>query len=1151
MSDASLPSDSVNTTPQIQQSGTGDRNQIIAKISGGTAIANVDKLIQHFHLSPQEVLSLENFWHNCSQETDPPFSPSLVIGGREQIRDRIISWLRGNPSAFTLQGDSQEEAIAFLAAVVQRLETEERTKVLPRAVVVNGATSWQNLITSSEPLILIARLKEPEGIGRAIQQGHHVFVPSGRVSSESNNHLPRIVRDAAEQALKEMGVSHDEAGRLATLARRSLSALRRKQAIARNIQQPAWSQPQEASVLLFPLLVSAWDDTCEGDRNALAQLSGLPYKTLQTHLVRWANEPDPPLRRVGDIWMIAAQEDAWRLIARYLTDDDLRRFKDVTLAVLSELDPAFELPPEQRYAAAVYGKILNRSKYLRDGISEMLALMATLSSEISLFMANQTGEEVANRIIWQLMEKAKDSATLWASLAYQLPLLAEAAPGILLDAITKGLARENPILVSLFQDKTSDAAFMSSSPHTGLLWALETLAWNPDYLSQATLHLARLTRLDPGGHLANRPAKSLRDIFICWHPNTTASFPSCLGVLDTIRKHEPDVAWNLLMSLLPQLYSIVSPTHGTKWRDWVPDSRTPITEQEYAETTDEILERLISDADGNITRWCNLIISARGMNLNQQETLLNSLEALNSQRFSSEELVQMSDCLRKETIDYHEYSDAKWAMPIEHVRRLEAVLARFEPDSLIDRHRWLFKDGVELRGIRNISWQERERIVGNLRTEALQEILNSQGWDGVTQLAQQAKEPSLVGITLAKSQLLPIDLGLFLRENLWSSNQWRNALARSYVSVQSHNQGEEWIKDCLNTNLCTWSAEEYGDFLLCIPFNVYLLERLDTSPPETQSYFWNRVQDFDFLGIDNASRVLNHLLEFGRPHLAVDRIEWALMQIPDLFSPEQIAEVLEVAVKTTPDQNFDPSSFMYNSAELMNYLEKTEISRDQLASLELMYFRIHEHYRRPKILFDKLAKNPELFVEALQYIFPAKNEPVTEDSDEKDKNNLSIAEFARHLLEKWKQMPGVLEDGSVDAEALRSWVMRVRELASECGRGKIADIYIGHSLAFSPLDPDGAWPHSSVRDLIQELENPTIENNWRTQIFNNRGFTLRSLTDGGIQKRTLADKYETYVRQIRDQWPRPAAVLREIADGYRQQALGEDVGAELTQDFWR
>lgn len=62
--------------------------------------------------------------------------------------------------------------------------------------------------------------------------------------------------------------------------------------------------------------------------------------------------------------------------------------------MLSELNPAFELPPEERIMAAIYGKVLTRSNWLREGILEILALMATLSPDIS-FHANRSGEDVA------------------------------------------------------------------------------------------------------------------------------------------------------------------------------------------------------------------------------------------------------------------------------------------------------------------------------------------------------------------------------------------------------------------------------------------------------------------------------------------------------------------------------------------------------------------------------------------------------------------------------------------------------------------------------------------------------------------------------------------------------------------------------------
>jgi hypothetical protein len=152
-------------------------------------------------------------------------------------------------------------------------------------------------------------------------------------------------------------------------------------------------------------------------------------------------------------------------------------------------------------------------------------------------------------------------------------------------------------------------------------------------------------------------------------------------------------------------------------------------------------------------------------------------------------------------------------------------------------------------------------------------------------------------------------------------------------------------------------------------------------------------------------------------------------------------------------------------------------------------------------------------------------------------------------LYSWKLLPG-RNDKDIDALVLHTWIVRVRELAVDCDRKEIADIHIGHILSFAPVDPDGAWPHQVVREIIEELASPDIENGWQTQIANNRGVTSRRPTDGGGQENALAAQYDDYANQIGDVWPRTANVLRTIAENYRGEAKREDLQAELTQDLW-
>ena len=70
------------------------------------------------------------------------------------------------------------------------------------------------------------------------------------------------------------------------------------------------------------------------------------------------------------------------------------------------------------------------------------------------------------------------------------------------------------------------------------------------------LALARLAQVDPGGRWANRPDRSLAQIFLTWPPQTSATQDERLAVVDMLRRDTPDVAWTLMNGLLPTPHSV-------------------------------------------------------------------------------------------------------------------------------------------------------------------------------------------------------------------------------------------------------------------------------------------------------------------------------------------------------------------------------------------------------------------------------------------------------------------------------------------------------------------------------------------------------------------------------------------------------------------
>ena len=114
----------------------------------------------------------------------------------------------------------------------------------------------------------------------------------------------------------------------------------------------------------------------------------------------------------GGVWLVVARRDAWLLLRRYLTIDDLKRFDEVVLEVLGDLDPKFELPPGERWLASIQGKVLKYSDRIREGLAETLAALGACDCLVGC----ATTEDWAARIVRRIFE-LPGGWRLWASLS--------------------------------------------------------------------------------------------------------------------------------------------------------------------------------------------------------------------------------------------------------------------------------------------------------------------------------------------------------------------------------------------------------------------------------------------------------------------------------------------------------------------------------------------------------------------------------------------------------------------------------------------------------------------------------------------------------------------------------------------------------------
>ncbi len=103
----------------------------------------------------------------------------------------------------------------------------------------------------------------------------------------------------------------------------------------------------------------------------------MDFKTWTVSLREVLQYENAPVTLRNGSWKVIDHGGLWEAVGPRIFDDTLEVFKECAIEVLSEVDPQFELPVEERYAAAIYGNVLKHSSELRAGIAETLALIGT------------------------------------------------------------------------------------------------------------------------------------------------------------------------------------------------------------------------------------------------------------------------------------------------------------------------------------------------------------------------------------------------------------------------------------------------------------------------------------------------------------------------------------------------------------------------------------------------------------------------------------------------------------------------------------------------------------------------------------------------------------------------------------------------------
>jgi hypothetical protein len=1076
------------------------------------------------------VQSADDFWTAYAASANPQIGEELLLAGRGEQTDQLRRLLRDTSGRkIIIRADSQEEALAFAVAAVRTADPEFASFVHSRLLVVDRPDLARQL-HGFGPLVIALRSFD-QTVSSAFMPGHLIIVPLGNdapmQAADITLDRPSLAVFAA--ALGTMGVDPVQAAEMSWECGRSVTILRRRRP-GSPVSSPIWLVHAEVNALLPAVLAGGWDASREVDRAILAELAGKTYEQMEELLSPFLQVQDAPLERFASIWMLRAPVDAFELLARRVTQHHLGRLREVAVKVFRELDPALELPPDERLYAALHHHEQSHSAYLRAGLANTLRLVA-VRGESSSLITGAGSQAFADDIVRSLTATGFDHRLL-ASLAQQLMVLMETAPSPLLAAID-GLVHGEPSAVAgIFSE--SNVFGSPSSPHTYLLWALELVAWDPGHFGRAVMILGRLARLDPGGRLANRPLNSLRAIFLPWWPSTNAPPDARLRVLDKLLVREPAVGWQLLLSLLPTPGDTAFPTYRPQWRDFGASERQD-PQQAQAEGGDAIIRRMLDLLGQDAERWASIFKRLGQVAATHRSRLFELLERYSAGEIPHLQRLMVWEAARDELSRHRSAPAAPWSLPPDEVRRLGAIVDQLRPDDAVRRHSWLF-DNPHPAAMRGLDQEQIE----SQRIDALRAILAGAGITGILRLASTVALPELVGAVASVAFPTPILDSLL--EQTTPSDTSAAALATGLSAHAARIHGETWRRHVIAwIRAQGWEPERAVLLLQGWPDDPGAWRDVASLGPEVERLYWSKKPAWLLLpGLPGADHAARKYLEVGRPLEAVDALAYHFATL----ASELVLPLLDAALAEIREGPASPRQWPRHMNEVFTQLrQRTDLAAADLGRREFLWLPFLDHHRESLTLHQLLADDPGLFVEVLCAIYKPHSQTATEISEAA--RNLALAGF--RVLQSWRTVPGRAADESVDAAALKSWVLRARTLAAEHDREAVADGHIGKILAYTPPDPlDGAWPIRAVRELLEEIDSSAIEASIVAEQMNKRGVYHKVLHEGGDQERQLAEQAAQWARAASG-WPRTRRVLEEIRDAWQREANREDREAEVDQ----
>ncbi|EMQ1230743.1 HigA family addiction module antitoxin [Escherichia coli] len=1097
------------------------------------------------------VRTLERCWSDWANVAAPALHPSLFTTANEAWNGKIKSFLaKDDANPLVIAADSVEEALAFLNQVLAPPEFEQYRD---RVLVFDKAGVLPKLAQGTTDFIAVAHTREVEReLGPYSTSLRTIVVyPRNATSVEPHIVLEPLGFEPFTKALEAMGKSRDDIAKLTNASGRSLTVLRRQLSNIPAIHTPAWAEdPRIASGIVPLVLVGAWDAQNKADQTILSHLAEAPFEVLEKRILDLLRLNDSPVWSIGGYRGVISKIDSLFAIAGTVSKADLDRFLDVARTVLGEDDPALDLPEKDRWAAAIHGKRREFSGAVREGVSETLVLLAVYGKNLFGKHLGFDGEFEAAKIVRDLLVPVT-TRKLEAN-GRDLPLYAEAAPAEFLDIIERDLRAEKSEVMGLL--RPTDTGIFGSCPRTGLLWALEGLAWNPTTFPRVVKILGQLSEVEINDNWANKPIESLGSILRAWMPQTAANHEMRLKAVSMLLDKHPAVGWRVCLQQFGDYGSGVGGySHKPKWRPDGYGFGEPFkTWGPIHAFVREMVKVALSRPSYTVEMLCDLVSRLHALAAEDQARVWEIIDEWRNSGALDEEVAKIREKIRVTVLSRRGRKKVNEEGQASLTEKAKAVYAELQPKDIVNKYEWLFRQGWveesadELAGD-EMDFRAREQRIEKLRVEALTDIVQERGIPGILALSEKGNSQRQIGAHLVSGILTDEQIEDLILQCLRPAE---NYSGRDGIVAGALWSLDEDRRKAIYAGLRDKVVEEETlRLLLLSPYRASTWVLVDQLSAEARSRYWVEVvPQYVFDSPEENNESVRRLLEVERPRAAFASIHFKLEEI----HPPLLVQTLSAMAKNSQDKAGEYQLHDYDVRRAFQLLNRnSDLTLEEKAGLEFAYlevlarsFRGGDQQQIPN-LERYIEEHPELFVQAVVWAYKRKDRGEDPAEFRITEGREHMAQRGYRLLEAIERIPG--QDKATkeeQQEKLAEWVATVRRSCAELDRAEIADVCLGKLFSNAPAGEDGAWPNEAVRDVMEDLRSEDISSGAHTGLYNARGVHWRG--EGGGQERELADKYRAWADTLQFTHPFVASsLLMSMVNTYEREAEQHDTEAGI------